>query len=771
MRLRLSLDGADYSDVTLVDPITIEQDSTQAISTAELHLAQERGIARYDEALYDVAVYAWEVIEWQEIRLWDEDSGQTLFAGLVLEVERVLDNQHMIYICRCSDYGIVLERSLATATWPNGTPDSTIVTDLIAGTGISPGTIITYANNLGVIEAKDNKVREMLDAICELTGSEWHVSYAGQLNYYRQGSILPPFGLSDTPDHSTTQPYQMDDYSTDFTNAANRVVVLGSINGTELTAVAQDTASQARYGVLSGTVVNRNLTDPVTAQLLADTEVAERAWPRQSVTASLYVPGLARGQTVHVRSGKFSIDADLILRSLTIVIAAPDRARPVAAGHVLKYTASLGTRPPDLVYKLRRLEAQSRESTIQPTAPIPPGSIDGDDLASTIAPIYIVSVKPTDWTPYRADATFFNTTDRKLYRRVGNDWTAVVPSDDITGQLQTSQLAPGSVTTTVLADGSVVTAKIPAGAIQEPQIAASAVTANAIAANAVYTEALQANAITSIKIAANAVVAGKIAALAVLAGNIAADAVTAGTIAAAAIRAEDAAFAAAAIQSADINELHGNKIIANTITGDRIIAGSISSDKLNATEIRVGGGGGKPGKFGVYGASGTQIGFIGVEGAYDGLWSSRARFGGTGPADAKVRIIDNAYEMEISGPSSTVKVSNVAFDPSFSTIGVQVYDATNATWHVSRGLVLYAGSTQIGAIARNPSTTNLAEVVLYTPGTASISFLASGLGTCRVGTRFEVGGNLGLSQAVDYAKAAGGSGTLTFTGGILTGYT
>ena len=367
---------------------------------------------------------------------------------------------------------------------------------------------------------------------------------------------------------------------------------------------------------------------------------------------------------------------------------------------------------------------------------------------------------------------FFLTTDRKLYRRVGDDWTAYVPTDDITGQIQTTQLAPGSVTTTILADGSVVTAKIPDGAITEPQIAASAVTANAIAANAVYAEAIQGNAVRAIHIAAGEVVAGKIGALAVLAGNLAADAVTAGTIAAGAIRAEDAAFATAAIQSADINTLHGNKIIGNTITGDKIFAGSITSDKLNATEISVGGGGGKPGKFGVYGASGAQIGFIGVEGAYDGLWSSRARFGGTGPADAKVRIIDNSYELEISGPSSTVKVSNVAFDPSFSTIGVQVYDATNSAWHVSRGVVLYHGTTQIGAIARNPSTANLAEMVLYTPGTGSISFLASGLGTCRVGTRFEVGGNLGQTTVVDYIKAGGAAnGTLTFTGGILTGYT
>ncbi len=68
--------------------------------------------------------------------------------------------------------------------------------------------------------------------------------------------------------------------------------------------------------------------------------------------------------------------------------------------------------------------------------------------------------------------------------------------------------------------------------------------------------------------------------------------------------------------------------------GSIVTTGTISSTKLNSTEIMVGGGGSKPGKFGVYNASGVQIGFIGVEGDYEGIWAVVGSFGGTCPDDA-----------------------------------------------------------------------------------------------------------------------------------------
>ncbi|NDD55606.1 hypothetical protein EBZ39_17365 [bacterium] len=110
-------------------------------------------------------------------------------------------------------------------------------------------------------------------------------------------------------------------------------------------------------------------------------------------------------------------------------------------------------------------------------------------------------------------------------------------------------------------------------------VAASQITETAIASGAISTPKLQANAITSNEIAANAVIAGKIA--------------------------------------------------TNAVTATTILAGAVTTAKLDTTEISVGGGGSKPGKFGVYNASGSQIGFIGVESGNEGGWLKTLSVGGT----------------------------------------------------------------------------------------------------------------------------------------------
>ncbi len=109
------------------------------------------------------------------------------------------------------------------------------------------------------------------------------------------------------------------------------------------------------------------------------------------------------------------------------------------------------------------------------------------------------------------------TTDQKLYRWTGTQWTTAVPAGDVTGQ----------ITGTQISDNAITSAKITANAVNANKIAANAVDANKIAANAVTAGKVAAGAIGATAIAANAVVADKIAADAVTATKIAADAVEA----------------------------------------------------------------------------------------------------------------------------------------------------------------------------------------------------------------------------------------------------
>jgi hypothetical protein len=628
VRVRAAVGGFDVSGVVLVESATVKQDSTEAISTAEVTVFQRYGTARYDVAEYDRAAFnEFAVNEWDELVLWDQDTTQLLFAGFILSVQRAIEGPHLRLTLAAADWGILFERALITQSWPDGTPDSTIIADALAQVpALSAGTIVTQVTQLGLIEAKDQRIRDLLDDICKLTGGEWSVSYDGKLNYYAAGSIVAPFGLSDHPNGTTLQPYVLEDYGRDFADAANRVVVLGAVGEAgELRATANDAASQAQFGVLSVSLVDRNLADPTTAALWAEAEVAVRANPKITIQATVYAAGLARGMTVPVEAQRYGIASTLILRSLEIGIIAPDRERPATAGHRLRYRAVLGSRPPDLVYSLRRMQRKPVEATQAPASSIAPGTIGPDDFMDSIEPVIVVNRKPAgaEWAQYSATAVFLLTTDRKLYRRTGDDWTAVVPTSDIVGQLQTSQFAPGSVTTTVLADGSVVTAKIPsgaitapniavgavtvsaiadgavttakipAGAIQAPQIAASAVTANAIAANAIAADKIQAGAVTANALAANSVTAGAIAANAITAGAISAGAVTATALAAGSVTANAIAANAVYAEAIQANAVTAQKLAANSVVAGKIaalavVAGNLAADAVTAGTIAAG---------------------------------------------------------------------------------------------------------------------------------------------------------------------------------------
>jgi hypothetical protein len=333
MRLRCAIDGVDYSSATDAISLQITQDSTQAVSTCSVRLFQPAtgpgSGGRYDVSTYDSgAVFGWSITEWQEIVLWNEDTGQRLFAGFVLAVQRIPAGPHLFFSLSCSDYGILLDRRIITQTWAAGTPDSQIILEALALVPeLTSATIETIAADLGEIDFKDQRIRDLFDAICTLTGGEYYVSYAGALNYYRAGSIPAPFGLSDdAPDGVTNVGFDLETHAHDFSEGANSVLVLGAIDGgVEIKGTARDDASIAQYGLLEATIANRQIVDVVTARLHAQAQVYERSQPKEILKVALFSPGLARGQTVNVYSLRLGIFAAYILRTLEIVVAAPDR--------------------------------------------------------------------------------------------------------------------------------------------------------------------------------------------------------------------------------------------------------------------------------------------------------------------------------------------------------------------------------------------------------------------------------------------------------------
>lgn len=261
-------------------------------------------------------------------------------------------------------------------------------------------------------------------------------------------------------------------------------------------------------------------------------------------------------------------------------------------------------------------------------------AVDATKFASGIEPVGIVSgatlptIKTTSTIVWQG----------KLYRWNGTAYTAAVPTTDLTGQINSGQLADNAVTVAKIAAGAVDAGKLASNAVTADKIAASAVDATKFASGiepvgivsggslptvkttativfggklyrwdgAKYTAATAATdvtgqltdaqlaaisaakltgQITGTQITDGAISTPKIAAGAVSASQIAAGAVVADKLAANAVTA--AAVAAGAITTAKLaaNAVTANELAANAVTAGKIAAGAVSADQIAAGAI------------------------------------------------------------------------------------------------------------------------------------------------------------------------------------------
>jgi hypothetical protein len=592
MQLSVLVGSTNLDHLALIEPLEIRRDSSEAISTATVPFkVVQAESARYGISRYGQARYAFGVRQWQEITIQDQSANKH-FGGYIVDVKRQpSDNSKFSYVCTCSDYGIKLTRTFVNTTYTNESDEDIILDAFSSQTDvlIDSANISLLATDLGVFEAKDISLRDLLDRVCELTGGSWHVDPDRYLHYYSAGNTDAPYALSDQPDNVTSVPYTLNEVKEESASLANRITVLAGFDsdGDEIVETAQNLESQGRFGVFSATIVDRSVDDISTAALMANAELSVRAFPRVSGTAITRTDGFTVGQTVAIKSTLYGINWSYLIQAVTIRQLLPN---------LTEYQIRFGDKVPTEFAILKRLLNKPKQQTATVVGRPPANSITVDNFASTIEPVRIVNSLPAlPDAAYSDNAVVLLTTDRKLYRRTGNTWTAAVPTVDLTGEIEELQIAAGAVTEAKIAAAAVTNTKIADDSISSPKIVAGAILAGKIAAGAVETDKLAAQAVVAGKIATGAVEADKIAANAVTAGKIDADAVTAGTIAAGAIRASDAAFEVGAIQTADIGNAQittakiGDAQITNakivTLSASKLTAGTIDASVITVTNL------------------------------------------------------------------------------------------------------------------------------------------------------------------------------------------
>ena len=243
--------------------------------------------------------------------------------------------------------------------------------------------------------------------------------------------------------------------------------------------------------------------------------------------------------------------------------------------------------------KLYRYDSTVPEFTALINAADIDGALALDNFPSDVRPIENVSSLPTSGN--FAGRVVFLSTDQKIYRHNGTDWTAEVPATDLSGQIVNTQIAndainevkiaTAAITSVKLSDNAVTGVKIADSAITGVKISDGAVAAAKIADNAISENKLANNAVTTVKISDNAISAGKIDTNAVTADKVSANAITAVKIAANAVTAAKIDAAAVTADKIEANAVTTDKIAANAITTAKIDAGAITATEIATDAI------------------------------------------------------------------------------------------------------------------------------------------------------------------------------------------
>lgn len=238
MKIKVKVNGYDRTNMVRAESIKISSVITNRIDTCQLTF----------EDTFDMVDFT----EWDEIIISDgywrdplvhsytspfnlretymPNAGETIryFAGFISNIKRDIEGITKIYHCQCQDYTILLDRTLVNEVYASQT-DAQILTAIFTKylPEIDASTYVATGNTHDKITFNRATLREVIDILSRESGLDWYVDYNKNLRYFTKETNLAPFGLSDSPDNSTTYPYGSLSYERDFTSPINRVTVIG----------------------------------------------------------------------------------------------------------------------------------------------------------------------------------------------------------------------------------------------------------------------------------------------------------------------------------------------------------------------------------------------------------------------------------------------------------------------------------------------------------------------------------------------------------------
>ncbi len=156
----------------------------------------------------------------QEIIVKDNRTNTKLFGGYIKDVtRRFIDKNRYVEFCGTQDYSKLIANVVdgVTADYTAGaSTEKEILTALFAAycSSISVGAYVITGNNTA-INFENSSLRRAIDELAAVEGRKWYVDSDKRLHYFASTGETAPFGLSDSPNQTTTFDYGNLEYTTD----------------------------------------------------------------------------------------------------------------------------------------------------------------------------------------------------------------------------------------------------------------------------------------------------------------------------------------------------------------------------------------------------------------------------------------------------------------------------------------------------------------------------------------------------------------------------
>jgi len=294
------ISGTDRTSVTALDSISILE---------EIGSNRDTAVFRLEDVAASVAPATW-----SHVQIWH--GGSLLFGGYVVALDLLVKGIHLDVVCHCVDWTVLLDKRVVAESYSYTNENALTILKDITENGWVPeidATLYTGTGTTGLdVDVNYGYVADLVKQLAERSGFYWFLreDEEGDVYLYFSDATRPaPFGLSTSPDMSTTLPLRVLQWSVSGSDRVNTVFVL-------VDDVYDRTYSNWEVGLLrlEGTLESTAAEHKLIGANVLDELDADRVSGR----IELRYGGVHPGMTIGIVHGVLDVDDDFLVHQVRI---------------------------------------------------------------------------------------------------------------------------------------------------------------------------------------------------------------------------------------------------------------------------------------------------------------------------------------------------------------------------------------------------------------------------------------------------------------------